>query len=128
VASKTSSLYNFSAASQGFLLWGGWGFYINSKVSLQNGITSGLVQGIFSFIATLVVIEALTKLFNSFDQKFLKFTIPTLVMVTALTIFSVIAHILAGTPEILKTIAPNLFVSTLFCLFTTYKLVHGKAH
>jgi hypothetical protein len=121
-------LYNFSTAIQGFLLWGGWGFFINSKVSFMNGITSGLVQGVFSFIATLIVIGVLTKLFNFFDRALFKFIIPTLVMITALTFFSVVAHTLAGTPQILKTIAPNLTVSALFCAFTTYKLINAKDH
>ena len=128
VASRTSTFYNIGAATQGFLLWGSWGFYVNYKVSLVNGITSGLVQGIFSFIATLAVIRALTFLFNLFEMKIMKYIIPTFLMVSALIFLSIIAHTFAGTPEILKTITPNLFVSTLFCIFTTYKLINGKAH
>jgi len=115
--SKTSTFYNLSAAVQGFILWGGWGFYVNYQTSLINGITSGLVQGLFSFFATFAVIKSLTVLFNFFEVKLLKYIIPALLMVLSLASLSFIAHTFAGTPEILKTIAPNLFVSTLFCIY-----------
>ena len=49
-------------------------------------------------------------------------------MVAGLIVFSVLAHTIAKTPEILKTIAPNLIVATLFCSFTTYKLINENAH
>ena len=126
VMSETTSFYKYAAATQGFLLWGGWGFYVNSKISIRFGISAGLVQGIFSFVATLVVVYFLTKLFNYFDRFLFKMTLPTCLMLAALFSFSVFAHTVAQTPEILKTILPNLVVSGLFCFFTTYKLVNAK--
>jgi len=125
---ETSSLYKYGAATQGFLLWGGWGFYLNSKVSFHYGVSAGLVQGIFSFVATLVVVYLLTILFNYFKRFIFKVILPTCLMLVALFSFSFLAHSAAQTPEIIKTILPNLVVSALFCGFTTYKLARGKVH
>jgi len=124
--SQTSASYQYGAAITGLVLWGGWAFYVNSKVSLFSGISAGLVQGVFSFTAAFVVISATTKLYNYFDQRLLKLIIPTLVMVIVFFILMLSAHTVARTPEILKTILPNLALSTLFCSFTTYKLVNAK--
>ena len=125
--SETTSFYKYAAATQGLLLWGGWGFYVNSKDSIRYGISAGLVQGIFSFVATLIVVYFLTKLFNYFDHFLLKITLPICLMLTALFLFSFFAHSLAQTPEILKTILPNLVVAGLFCCFTIYKLIRAKS-
>jgi len=124
--SQTSSFYKYSVAVLGFILWGGWAFYINSKVSLSSGITSGLAQGAFSFVGTFVVIYLLTLLFNYFNERLFKLFIPTLIMVATLIVLSVLVHSLVNTPELIKTIAPNLVVSALFCAFTTYKLSSGE--
>ena len=120
--SETSNLYKYSAAAQGFALWASWAFYINSKVSLSAGITAGLVQGVFSFCSTLIVIALITKLYNHFNHLLLKLVLPTCLMVLMLSFILISAHTLANTPEIFKTVAPSLFIATLFCAFTTYKL------
>ena len=123
--SQTSAFYKYSAATQGCLIWGVWAFYINSKTSLTAGIISGLAQGLFSFIATLLVVAFLTKLFNYFTRPMVKWCLPTLIMVIVLAGVSTLIHVLVGTPEIIKTIFPSLSMATLFCGFTTYKLVQA---
>ena len=119
---KVSNLYKFSAATQGFILWSCWAFYINSSVSTSAGIKAGLVQGLFSFIFTLVVISVLTKLYHHFEQPWLKRILPTGLTVLMLLSILVTVHTMANTPEIIKTIAPSLIVATLFCSYTAYKL------
>ena len=120
--SETSNFYKYSAAVQGFALWASWAFYINSKVSLSAGITAGIIQGVFSFCSTLIVIALITKLYNHFNQLYLKLILPTCLMMCMLSFVQISAHAIANTPEILKTVAPPLFIATLFCAFTTYKL------
>jgi len=117
-----SNLYKYSAATQGFVLWGSWAFYINSQVSTLAGIKAGIVQGLFSFVSTLLVISILSKLYNHFKQPLLKLTLPTLLIVLTLSSILITAHTIANTPEIIKTVTPSLIVAILFCSFTTYKL------
>ena len=124
--SETSALYRYSAAIQGFLLWSCWAFYVNSKVSLAAGIVAGLVQGLFSFFATLVVISLLTRLYNYIESKFLKLFIPPIIMLIGLTTILVIAHTIARTPKIIETISPSLIIAAFFCSFTIYKLDSAK--
>lgn len=119
---QTSNLYRYSAATQGFILWSAWAFYINSNVSLHTGIKAGVVQGVFSFISTLLVISILTKLVNYFERPSLKIIIPPCLMVLMLSTVVITIHTIAKTPEIVKTIAPSLIIAALFCSFTTYKL------
>ena len=123
--SKTSTFYKYSAATQGFVLWSAWAFYINSKVSFSAGVTSGLTQGLFSFVSTLIVISLLTRLFNYFQRPFFKLFLPSLMMVSVLMVVLVLIHHIAGTPKMIQTVTPSLFVAALFCAFTTYKLNVG---
>jgi len=123
--SKTSTFYKYSAATQGFVLWSVWAFYINSKVSFSAGVTSGLTQGLFSFVSTLIVISLLTRLFNYFQRPFFKLLLPPLMMTLVLMMVLVIIHNAVGTPKIVQTIAPSVVVAALFCAFTTHKLNAG---
>lgn len=120
--SKTSQFYRYSSATQGLALWATWAFYINYNVSLSAAISAAIVQGLFSFFATLAVISLLTKLYNYFDKPILKLVLPPLLMILMLCVVNISAHFLANTPELFKTVAPSLFIATLFCVFTTYKL------
>ena len=125
---ETSTRYKYSAAIQGFLLWSCWAFYVNSKVSISAGLKAGLVQGLFSFFATLVVIYLLTKLYNHFESRLVKLIASPIIMITGLATILVSAHTIAETPKIILTIAPSLFIAILFISFTTYKLANAKAH
>jgi len=124
---ETSTRYKYSAAIQGFLLWSCWAFYVNSKVSVSAGLKAGLVQGLFSFFATLVVIFLLTKLYNHFESTLVKLLASPIIMIAGLATILVSAHTIAETPKIFLTIAPSLFVAILFISFTTYKLANAKA-
>lgn len=126
--SEASIRYKYGAAIQGLVLWSCWAFYVNSKVSISAGIRAGIVQGLFSFFATLVVIYLLTKLYNHFESSFLKIIIPPTTMILSLTTILVTAHTIAETPKLVATIAPSLIVAALFCSFTTYKLANAKTH
>ena len=101
---------------------------MNSKVSVTAGIKSGIAQGIASFFLTLIVVFFVTKVFNYFKLSLLKFSAPTLLVVSMLLTFLVTLHTAVGTPEILKTIIPPLTMAILFCAFTTYKLSNEKAN
>ena len=128
VMSETSTRYKYSSAIQGFIIWGCWAFYVNSKVSFSAGIIAGLVQGLFSFSATLVVIHLLTMLYNYFEKHFIKVIVPPIIMIICLTLILVSVHTITETPKIIATVAPSLIVAALFISFTTYKLANAKTH
>ena len=122
---KTSIQYNLFSAASAFFVWGGWAYYVNSAKSETTGMTSGITQGIASFIITLLVVYAVTKIYNRLPIGAWRLVLPAIITVSCIGTCLVFIHTMAGTPYILPTIAPSLGVAFLFCTFTAYKL--GKA-
>lgn len=120
---KTNSNYNLISAVLALLLWGGWSFYINSKVdSLEHGIISGMTQGICSFIITLFMTFLIDKQFNYFKNDTTKLFLPPICTVLLTGSFLTTVHHLIGTPSILYTLTPVLTVAFLFAVVTNFKL------
>ncbi len=119
---KTSKRYNLYSAFIAFVLWGGWAYYINVTNGFFTGLTSGLVQGTFSFVMTLVIVFIVSKIYNQLNHRALQLLLPPIMTVIGTSIPLVAIHSLMGTPYILKTIAPALSVSFIFCVMTTLNL------
>ena len=120
---KTNRSYNLISAILAFLLWGGWTFYINTKMdSLQHGIISGLTQGICSFVITLFMTFLIDKQFNYFKNDSAKLCLPPVCTVLLTGSFLTMVHHLIGTPSIVYTLTPVLTVAFLFAVVTNLKL------
>lgn len=119
---RTSTKFNFLSAILAFLLWGSWAYYVNFSVSIKNGVISGLAQGTVSLVLTFFVISLTTTLYNFFDGKLKKNILTPIIVVFLLQTLLVSIHSLIGTPNILKTTIPPLFVALFFCAYTTFKL------
>ena len=119
---KTSARYKLFSASSAFFIWGSWAYYINSVESKAVGLVSGLTQGVASFIITLFVVYAVTKIYNALPESAWRLILPAILTVSCIAVCLVAIHTIAGTPRILPTIAPSLSVAFLFCVFTAYKL------
>ena len=113
---------NYISALLALILWGGWAFYINSSTSILSGITSGLTQGTASFIITILMIKSVNFWLLKFKHRITKALFPALITISCSSLGLVIAHYLAGTPNIIFTIAPAITVAFLFCIFTSYQL------
>ena len=119
----TTRNYNVISAILAFVLWGGWTFYINTKMdSLQHGIISGLTQGVCSFVITLFMTFLIDKQFNYFTNDLAKLCLPPVCTVLLTGSFLILVHHLIGTPSIVYTLAPVLTVAFLFAIFTNLKL------
>lgn len=115
--------YNYASALFALLLWGGWSFYANySDDQLWRGVISGVVQGICSFIITLMISHLVEKQFNFYHNIVLKSTLPPVCTVLLTGTCLVLIHHLIGTPNIFKTLVPVLTVAFLFACFTNFKL------
>jgi len=110
-----------------FLLWGSWAYLVNVGNN-HSGLTSGLSQGIASFVITVAMIESVTYFYNRFNGKILKLFLPSLITISLNCIFLIVVHYYAGTPHTFKTILPALTVGYMFCLFTTYSLYKSNQH
>jgi len=118
---KTTRLYNLLSALLAFFIWGGWSFYINDAIIIVR-VTSGLVQGISSFIITLVMVKIVTWLYYKINFTPLSLILPAMLTVLFTGSGLITIHYVFGTPYILKTVTPALSVALIFCIYTSYKL------
>jgi len=100
----------FIPAIAGFIGYGSWGVFWNMSHGWEMGLQSGLVQGSLSFTITLV--------FNGFMEfvyKLLKHKAWS-IMATIISLISVSfsVHTLAGTPEVIGTIAPGSVIGSFY--------------
>lgn len=133
----------------GFLAMGGWAVFANRAHPLPDALQAGFVQGVISGSLTLVLKKALEwmnvrlsgaafgelrqappdaslSLSKGSERRLVALILPP--VVTAATILAILvgAHTLAGTPEILATIAVPFTVSTSYACLYNWKLVRER--
>lgn len=98
-----------------FVAMGGWAVFANRVHPMPRPLLSGIVQGAVSALLTLClksIIDALSRRFSGG----LRFWVPPLLACLVTTGILLAIHAMAGTPEILPTIAMPLFVSTSYAV------------
>ncbi len=108
-----------------FLAMGGWAVFANRMHPMPRPLVSGLVQGVLSGCLTLFlksVVEALSRRFSGL----VRLWAPPLIACLGSATILVVIHALSGTPEILKTIAVPLLVSSSYAAIYNYS-ISGKA-
>lgn len=128
-STHTNVYYKLKSSILAFLLWGSWAFYVNLQVSLQDGIISGLAQGVLSFVFTWGLIHVITFFFNLFYDPLSRILLPVIFTICLSCSSLILVHYLIGTPNIFKTIFPTTIVAFLFSLYTTFTLnrIKGEA-
>ena len=116
----SDNFFKYSSALFAFIIWGGWAFFINQK------ITAALVQGTSSFIFTTLIVSLVNYLFTKFNNKYYKMIMPAIISTSIIAIILITAHNLAQTSQILKTISLPLTAGFIFCLVTTFRLIKIK--
>lgn len=97
-------------AIAGFLGYGGWAFFCNFRHGLEMGIQSGLVQGSISFVITLTSNFIMEAIYCLTGGKLVT-RISAIVLIVG-TSFGI--NVLAGTPEVLWTIAPGSIMGAIY--------------
>ncbi|MDM9624441.1 hypothetical protein QTL95_00940 [Rhizobium sp. S152] len=108
-----------------FVAMGGWAVFANRDHSALRAGLAGLVQGGLSACLTLFLKKAVEFLAGKFDGS-APFWAPPLIACIASTTILVLIHALSGTPEILKTIAVPLAVSTSYATAYSYSLTRRR--
>jgi uncharacterized membrane protein AbrB (regulator of aidB expression) len=111
-----------AAGVAAFTVYGGWAYSVNVQHGFSTGLSSGLVQGSYSFVLTLVttlLMEYLLLTLSNFRRR-LTLTILATCMVT----FSIayLIHWLAETPEILLTITPGFLIGIIYTTLYVYSI------
>ena len=104
-----------------FLAMGGWAFFANSAHPMPAPMLAGVVQGGLSATITLLlkrIVEALAARFRGNAALLAPPAIACTISASLLTLI----HWLAGTPELLATIAVPLTVATSYAAIYNYAL------
>lgn len=112
----------------GFLAMGAWAVFANRAHPLPQALLAGLVQGAISGTLTLFLKKFL-EWFSARLNGAMALVLPPLTTATAIAAILVTAHMLAGTPEILATIAVPFTVSTSYAILYNLRLwrsAHGR--
>ncbi|MFS8044445.1 hypothetical protein [Rhizobium sp. BR 314] len=108
-----------------FLAMGGWAFFANHMHPMPRPLISGFVQGVLSGCLTLFlksVVEALARWFSGLTRLWA----PPLIACLGSATILIVIHVLSGTPEILKTIAVPLLVSSSYAAIYNYSISGGR--
>ncbi|MGD9982287.1 MAG: hypothetical protein AB7H66_15595 [Hyphomonadaceae bacterium] len=116
----------------GFLAMGAWAVFANRHHPLSDALLAGLVQGVISGTLTLFLKKGLERMNAMFfaaprldegmGRNIAALIAPPLVTATIIAAILFIAHTLAGTPEVLATIAVPWTVSTLYAIVYNVRL------
>lgn len=99
----------FSALA-GFIAFGAWAWFVNREYGPEVGVKAWWTQGSYSFVLTLIMTLIMEAVFKR-SKSVVKTAVPVCLGVYA-TSWSV--NWLAGTPDILQTIAPGAVISTVY--------------
>ncbi|MBN8949399.1 MULTISPECIES: hypothetical protein [unclassified Rhizobium] len=108
-----------------FLAMGGWAVFANRLHPMPRPLIAGLVQGLLSGCLTLFlksVVEALSRQFGGVTRLWA----PPLIACLGSATILIVIHALSGTPEILKTIAVPLLVSSSYAAIYNYSISGGR--
>lgn len=97
-------------AIAGFLGYGSWGVFCNISHGWEMGLQSGFVQGGLSFTITLVFNGVMEFIYRLLQHK----TWSIIASVTGLIFVSFTVNTLAGTPEVIATIAPGSIIGSFY--------------
>lgn len=112
-------------AAMAFLAMGSWALFANRIYPMPKPLISGLVQGVFSACLTLFLKSAVDRLSRQFSGLG-ALILPPVIACTGSAMILLAAHALSGTPELTKTIAPPLTVSTSYAALYSYSLYNNR--
>jgi hypothetical protein len=110
-----------------FFAMGGWALFANRNHPLGDALLAGVVQGTISALLTLGL-KTFLEWFNARLRGLAALLVPPLITAATILTILVSAHTLAGTPEILATIAVPFTVSTSYAIIYNWGLWrrHGR--
>lgn len=109
-----------------FVAMGSWALFANRAYPLPRMLLAGLVQGALSGCLTLFLKRVVERLSTAFSGP-LRLVAPPVIALLGSATLLVTFHMLSGTPEILKTIAVPLLVSTSYAALYNYSISKGRS-
>lgn len=107
-------------------MWSLWAYFVNVGKGASSLYLYAIVQGVFSFAMTLVIVRVLQYFWLKMQGYPLADLAPVILTVFLTGLILVLIHILIATPNLIGTVIAPLTVSFLFCIFTVKKLKSSK--
>lgn len=101
-----------------FFIQGSWAVYANHEFGWGKSLPAGLVQGLCSFAMTYLstmLIEYILFVASA-AARALRFTAASASTIVFIAAVQSLAHWLAGTPHIFKTILPAVVIGGIYCI------------
>ncbi len=102
------------AGLAGFLVYGGWAWYVNAAHSAEAGMRAGLLQGTYSLILTFSTTLLMERVYAMLKTRNGAVALTTAMTSVLLFITAAGIHMIAATPEILMTILPGWVIGTIY--------------
>jgi len=110
-----------------FVAMGGWAYFANAGHPMPKPLVAGLVQGTMSACLTLFLKTTIDSLAGMMTRPLSLWAPPAIACAASAAILATI-HTIAGTPEILATIAVPLLIATSYGFiynFARYRSANG---
>jgi len=118
------------SAVGGFFFYGGWAYLVNFTHGHWAGLKAGCVQGSYSFVLTLSMTLLLEGMFKAMSRYFHNRVVInwTTIVICCALIFSGswIVNLLAGTPEILRTVILGYIIGGVYSTSYVFSLAKAK--
>jgi hypothetical protein len=111
---------SLASAIAAALLYGAWAFVVNTGHGVPRALRAGLTQALLSFVQTLLMTLLMETLFRLPRRPWVGGVLAASGALVVASTVSVTVHVVAGTPELLQTVAPVLSLGALF--FVLYSL------
>ena len=110
----------------GFLFYGSWAFFVNVMYGKLVALKAALVQGSYSFLITLfmtLMLEALHRtLSRRISNRVLSSWLTIIICCSLVFSGSWIVNVIAGTPEIFRTVILGYIIGGLFSITYVFGL------
>ena len=112
---------NWAHMAGGFLLMGSWAGFANRHHPMPAPLVAGLVQGCLTAVITLGLKRLVELLATRLTGPAALVLPPVAACAVSLALLSSV-HTLAGTPEVLRTLAVPTTVATLYAALYTFRI------
>lgn len=128
-ASEKPGLFTAAAhttATGAAILYGSWAGFSNREHGTWVALEACLLQGALSFLSTLTLVLVLEALFRQGGRALAGFLLATVGTISLMSAVMTTAHWVAGTPNLVTTIAPSIVVGSVFFIAYAWRLLAAE--
>jgi len=106
------------------IVYGSWALYANWDHGLSSAVKASLTQAAMSFFFTAFISSLIEYLFTLSQRLLFRFLLPVFGASALTSSLLVLAHVMVGTPEIVRTILPSIVIGFIYGVGYTILLIY----